>query len=320
MQMVRERWYIVLEADEVPRDRPLGAQRFGEDLVFWRDATGAVRCASARCPHRGASLALGSVHEGQIACPFHGFRFRGTDGRCAHIPANGEAEPSAAYDVPVHTALERHGFVWLWWGEPRDDVPEPPWFPELDDPRWRWKAGRLHDDWPIHWTRVVENQLDFAHLPFVHATSIGRFVQTPVMDVEIETDGVDYLKTWVSNQEAGSLELHAPNLWRNRLGEKASIVAVFVPINEGTTRTYIRYYQRQVTLPVVADLFGWVMRWANLWILSQDKVVVSSQRPAEAHLGNGDRLIAADAPIAWFRAWRHRASKVAPERQDPPAL
>lgn len=304
MTLVQDRWYIVLEADQVGQ-HPLKARRHGRDLVFWRDATGTVRCTLDRCPHRGASLALGKVVDGEIACPFHGFRFDGS-GKCTAIPANGDKPVPDAYRVQAFTVLEAHGFIWLWEGAPQDDPPAPPWFHDFDDPRWRWKPGRFHDVWPTHWTRVVENQLDFTHLPFVHATSIGRFVEAP-MEVTVEDDG-DYMKTWVTNQQASTIELHAPNLWRNQIGASTYIMAVFVPVDEDHTATYIRYYQRHVPWWGLAHVYGWVMARANRWILNQDRLVVTSQRPKAVTPGIDERLVASDKPIAWFRRWwaQHR--------------
>lgn len=311
MKLVPNRWYIIAESDEIRAGHPLAARRHGEELVLWRDTQGVLRCTADRCPHRGASLALGTVQGDAIVCPFHGFQFRGSDGQCTHIPAQGDQPPPRGYAVPARVVREAHGFVWLWVGAPRETYPEPPWFADLDDPKWRWRAGRMQDDWPIHWTRVVENQFDFTHLPFVHASTIGRFVDQQ-MDVKTESDGADYLKTWAGNQEAGVLELHAPNLWRNRIGASTYIMAVFVPLDEGHTRTYIRYYQSHVPWPVLSTIYGWVMSKANAWILSQDRRVVTSQTPPETSLRNGEKLLASDAPIIWFRRWRDR------HMDDPP--
>ena len=85
--MLRNQWYAILSAHELPPDRPLGVTRFGQPLVFWRDH-GQVCCVSDICPHLGAALSGGKICQGKIQCPFHGFEFQG-DGQCTHIPANG---------------------------------------------------------------------------------------------------------------------------------------------------------------------------------------------------------------------------------------
>ncbi len=38
----------------------------------------------------------------------------------------------------------------------------------------RFKYGHLNDTWNIHYSRVIENQLDVQHLAFVHRNTIGR--------------------------------------------------------------------------------------------------------------------------------------------------
>ena len=301
MELVRDRWYIVLDAAEVPKKGPHGALRHGVPLVFWR-ADGQVHCASDICPHRGAALHLGTVHDGCIVCPFHGFRFDGA-GQCTHMPPQGTKPPPKGYGVQTWEAREAHGYIWLWWGERRETYPPIPWFPELDEPGWRWRWSRFHDDWPIHYTRVLENQLDFTHLPFVHATSIGRTVAHEV-EVTVESDG-DRMTATASNQRT-LLELVAPNLWRNRMGAKTQIVAVFVPIDAENTRTYIRFYQRIVPWPVLGDLVCWLTQPVNRFILSQDRRVVTSQLPSEAVHGSAEKLVRSDAPILWARRWRAR--------------
>ena len=177
LELVRNRWYVILESHEVPSGRPLGVTRLGMPLVLWRDSAGVLRCVSDRCPHRGAALSLGRVVDGCVECPFHGFRFDGA-GACTQIPANGTDKPiPSAMRTPASEVREANGFVWLWYGETpsadRPALPDLPWFPEIDD---RYVYASFADDWDTHYTRAVENQLDFTHLPFVHATTIGKSV------------------------------------------------------------------------------------------------------------------------------------------------
>ena len=288
----------MLDADELG-SAPLGVQRHGEPLVFWRSGD-SVHCALDQCPHRWARLSLGTVQDGCLTCPFHGFRFD-PDGQCTRMPPDGPGVPSRRMAVQTWEAREAHGFVWIWWGARRDSYPPIPWFDELQAPGWRWRWSRITETWDTHWSRVAENQLDFTHLPFVHRTSIGRGLD-PAVEVRIEGDG-DRLTMWASNQKT-RLELVAPNLWRNRLGDKVNIVMVFAAIDEGTTRAYVRFYQRIVPLPVLGDLVCWLSRWPNAFILGQDRRVVTSQHPAPARLRNGEQLVKSDAPIIWFRRWQ----------------
>ncbi|MGL6105142.1 Rieske 2Fe-2S domain-containing protein, partial [Romboutsia sp.] len=86
--MIKNQWYIVLSSDEL-RDKPLGVTRFSEKLVFWRGKNNEVCCIKDKCIHRGASLCMGKVVDGEIECPFHAFKYDNT-GQCTTIPANGK--------------------------------------------------------------------------------------------------------------------------------------------------------------------------------------------------------------------------------------
>lgn len=300
--MVQDRWYVVLESSEVGR-APLGVTRMGEAMVFWRDASGAVRATSDRCPHRGASLALGKVKDGCVECPFHGFRFDG-GGACTRIPANGTKKaPPPSMRVRAWEVREQNGFVWLWWGEARAELPPVPWFEELDE-RYAW-AG-FSDDWDTHWTRAVENQLDFTHLPFVHQTTIGASLPEELA-VRTEVDGDRIVATYdPSTYDAKGffVELVAPNLWRNRLAEGVYAVAAFVPVDERRTRLYLRFYQNHLTLPGLGWLGCQVANLFNRVVLAQDKRVVLTQEPRKVGDGELDVLVASDAPIAAWRRWQ----------------
>lgn len=295
--MVRDRWYVIAESREVPGGRPVGMTRFGLPLVLWRDG-GRVRIASDVCPHRGAAMHLGRVVEGRIACPFHGFEFD-AEGACAHVPAGCKVPP--AMRLEPYPAREAHGFVWMWYGEPRADYPPVPWFEDMPDVPTSWFA----DDWPVHWTRAVENQLDFSHLSFVHRTTIGVFTRPDVMmSTEVGEDRVRAFSG--EDRDRAYIEWIAPNIWRNKIGPKTWIQAAFVPIDDSASRTYVRYAQGWITAPVLGELFCRLMNPLNRIILDQDRRVVVSQRPIVGEHGNGDRLLAIDEPIAAFRTWRKR--------------
>ena len=59
----------------------------GLNLAVFRDERGEVHALDAYCPHMGANLAAGGRVKGDcLECPFHAWRFRGSDGKCTHIP------------------------------------------------------------------------------------------------------------------------------------------------------------------------------------------------------------------------------------------
>ncbi|MCA0302510.1 MAG: aromatic ring-hydroxylating dioxygenase subunit alpha [Proteobacteria bacterium] len=315
MRVPLDHWYPLLESRELGR-RPLGLERLGRRFVFWRTADGRAHAHDERCPHLGAALSGGTVCDDRLVCPFHGFAFD-SGGACRVLPASGrDGTIPQGLAVTSYPVCERHGFVWLWWGARRETVPEPPYFPEFDDAGWRSTTSRV--DWPVHYTRAIENQLDVAHLAIVHRTTIGRGGQTRVHGPHVEADATG-IKVWTTNtrddgtpapsREALAAEaakrpptLHFlfPGLWRLTISDSLKNVIAFVPINERLTRYYLRLYHRHRN-PLVAKPFEWAMAVSNRFILDQDRRVVVTQTPAVSLDATDDRLVAADRAIVAFR-------------------
>lgn len=102
--MDEEGWQLAARVEAIPAARPLAVEVGGRVVLLCRSGS-EVFALDARCPHAGQSLAQGRVRGGAIACPFHGARFRLSDG--------------AALGGPTRTALGTHavrlekGEVWV---------------------------------------------------------------------------------------------------------------------------------------------------------------------------------------------------------------
>ncbi len=316
MEVIQNRWYAVLASSELGAERPVGRRRFGLDLVFWRDGRGGVAVATDRCPHRRAKLSLGRVKEGCVECPFHGFTFD-AEGGCRSIPAHPERPVPRAMRVDAATAREAHGYVWLWTGPAEAPTAPIPFF----DFEGFTHAGSEHTEpVEVHYTLAIENQLDFAHLPFVHANTIGRGMPPGPMNVRTEVEG-DRIRAWLDGQD-DFLELRGPNVWRLRLGANLYQQLAFAPVDARRMVYYVRTYQRVVRVPGLDWLFGAAQRLTNPVILRQDSRVVESIPAGETRLrGAGEVLVPSDAPIIAYRRWReaHRGPLAAfdgPPRDD----
>jgi phenylpropionate dioxygenase-like ring-hydroxylating dioxygenase large terminal subunit len=290
----------------------------GEKLVFWRDRGGQVQVLRDKCAHRGVALSAGAVKHDCVECPFHGFQYDST-GRCRLIPANGQgAKVPERFRVPGYPVREVHDFIWIWWGEPRDELPEPRFFEDIG-PKMSFSSFR--DPWPVHYSRAVENQLDVMHLPFVHHNTIGKGGRTLVDGPLVEWLDEDRLRFHVFNRvddgtpsrkpeelEAGDAQVYLdflfPNIWQNFLSDKMRIVAAFAPVDEENTMVYIRAYQGFLTLPGLAQLVDSIFKPFNRLILSQDKRVVITQQPKKTWLRMGENLVQGDRPIVEYRTRR----------------
>ncbi|WP_420451393.1 Rieske 2Fe-2S domain-containing protein [Ilumatobacter sp.] len=183
-----DHWYVVAESDDVAPG-PLAVRLLGRDLVVWRASSGELVAAPDRCPHREAPLSAGSVSDGCVECPYHGWRF-GEDGRCVEIPSSGAGRPvPPAAHLPTVRATERYGLVWLCLGDPVADIPAMP--AEDDDAYRRINSGV--DVWSTSVTRMTDNFLDISHFPYVHIGTFGIAQNTDVPTIEMEPLDDDFI-------------------------------------------------------------------------------------------------------------------------------
>ena len=74
-------------------------------LVALFQHQGTIYAIDDICPHMGASLGSGAVCEGIVSCPWHGWRFRVTDGTWADAPQSGTRIPQYSTKVDGETIL-----------------------------------------------------------------------------------------------------------------------------------------------------------------------------------------------------------------------
>jgi vanillate O-demethylase monooxygenase subunit len=164
----RNAWYVAATAAEIS-DKPLGRTVCKERMVFYRGLQGQVHALEDFCPHRGAPLSLGRVCEGKLVCGYHGLEM-GCDGKTVAMPGQRVRGFPAVRAFP---AVERHGFVWVWPGEPAAaDEAKLPALPWADDPQWAYGGGLYHI--ACDYRLMVDNLMDLTHETYVHATSIGQ--------------------------------------------------------------------------------------------------------------------------------------------------
>jgi phenylpropionate dioxygenase-like ring-hydroxylating dioxygenase large terminal subunit len=325
--MIPNQWYAILDSREVKTGKPVGVKRLGERLVLWRDENGQVACMQDQCVHRGAALSAGKLVDHHIQCPFHGLEYDAS-GKCVYIPAISRSGiVPKVFCQRAYPTRELQNFIWIWWGEPRSDLPPIRWFDSIDD---SFVYDTLVDPWPTHYSRAIENQLDVIHLPFVHYNTIGRgdrrVVDGPI--VRWDKEDPDLMSLWVYNRvddgvpprkadqipeptRHPQLQFHMPNFWQNWIGDDMRIVAFFVPVDEENMIMYLRLYQRTVKAPILKQIFNFFGKISNLVIERQDKRVVVTQRPYRTFNRMGESLLQGDSPIILYRRRREELINVA---------
>jgi phenylpropionate dioxygenase-like ring-hydroxylating dioxygenase large terminal subunit len=211
--------------------------------------------------------------------------------------------------VKAYQAKECYGLVWVSLGQPEQDVPP---FPEWEDESFR-KVLCGPYEFNASAPRTIENFLDIAHFPFVHAGILGDENRPEIADYEVEIRPTGVY--------ARDVRVWQPNPYGTGVGDTVVYTyAVYRPLTA--------YLTKESTGPRFAILFtvtpheavkstGWMwmamnygegaddelVRWQDA-IVAQDRPVVESQRPellpldlqAELHLRSDRTAIA-------YRKW-----------------
>jgi phenylpropionate dioxygenase-like ring-hydroxylating dioxygenase large terminal subunit len=297
-------WTMVALGRALIPGKPLALLVAGERVVLFRDSAGAPAALIDRCPHRGVALSFGRVEEGEIQCPFHGWRF-GADGRCVSTPWNPEAkrESLSATALPVR---EAGGVLWLFTGRgPAPSEPIPP--DALLQPNTHLFAQSVV--WKVHWTRVMENMLDSPHVAFVHRKTFGGPVARQlkakpdarlVMRFEPHEHGGRIAAIIEGEERPAALDYRFPNLMELTLDAKGRlfrILAVCIPLSQNETRLMLvtaRGFLRW-------RLLDWLFARANLRIAEEDRAIVESSLPPIVPSPEQEKSLPTDAPTLAFR-------------------
>ncbi len=200
----RNHWYVACMPAEID-DKPLGRMICGERLVLYRGPQGQAVALEDWCPHRGAPLSLGRVVEGRLICGYHGLEM-GCEGKAVAMPGQRVGSFPPVRRFPVE---ERHGFVWLWPGDPAAaDVALIPDLTWAHDPAWAYGGGLYHIQ--ADYRLMIDNLMDLTHETYVHSTSIGQpeIDETPC---QTRVDGDEVITERFMNG------IHAPPFWQMAL-------------------------------------------------------------------------------------------------------
>jgi len=277
-------WHPIALASEVD-ERPKKFTLLGEDVVAFRD-TGGVVAMRDLCIHRGTRLSLGTVVDGCIVCPYHGWEYDST-GTCVKIPSlpSGSAIPKKARTT-VYATEEMYGLVWVALSDPVAPIPSWPENVWSQDSRytvflaynqvWRGNAGR-----------VIENGMDFSHFEFVHRGLTG-LADGPIIkphDVDVTDYGLHY--SYYDSRITREYLVYAPFTMHDRKVEANGDVTVLTliasPIDATTTHVY-QFVARNHDGAVAFENKGLQQAEPEVMaalekVTEQDRMIVESQRP-----------------------------------------
>lgn len=316
--MIRNQWYGILWSKKLKAGKIVAVRRFGLNLILFRTEDGKAACVLDGCAHRKASLGGGCVRNGNIACPFHGIEYDAS-GKCVFIPSDGRSSTVSysRFDLKHFPIREIGDIIFAWYGDSEPDK-EPDCFELLTDRSFVY--SHLDDHWKVHYSRVIENQLDVSHLAFVHRTTIGRGNKTLVNGPKVEWIDDNTFRTSANNEtdngqipksnadsviKSTNLNFKFPSLWLNNITDKIKVLAYFVPVDDENAILSVRFYNRITGIRIIDRFIAWLGKYANKVIERQDKRVVETQNPKRSELRMDENLVTADRPIIEYRTKRN---------------
>jgi phenylpropionate dioxygenase-like ring-hydroxylating dioxygenase large terminal subunit len=303
-------WTPVLPIAEI-ETQPVAVELAGERIVLFRNSQAEIGALVDCCPHRGAALSLGRVSEdGCLECPYHGWQFD-TDGACTHVPLNNPADLQLSQlAVGSLTTRTIAGLVWVFTGQ--GEAPEP----QLPDSLMRSPESYFlyHEVWNAHWTRLVENAMDYVHLPYVHhnsfggeivknATESGSFVKFEIERAEHSVRFFNRLHSIDSGcaiEPGFAFEWYQPNLVVLKFDEMGIPIRMHsfaIPIDRERTRYLLAFELLEPYSADVAQQF--------LDPIVEDRITIESQI-GEIPTTTGECNVPSDRATLLFRRWYHQ--------------
>jgi phenylpropionate dioxygenase-like ring-hydroxylating dioxygenase large terminal subunit len=341
-EYMRRFWQPVCYSDDI-EDLPVRLKILGEELVVFRDRSGAVGLLELHCPHRGTSLEFGLVGDKGIRCCYHGWLFD-VDGTILETP--GEPANSTLKDRLFHGAYpihEAHGVVFAYLGPPE----QRPAFPTYDSfvrPGYRIIPGQKYF-YPCNWLQILENTMDAVHTAFLHTIVSGavftdEFGVLPELDFAETPIGIIYIATRRvgDNIWSRSVENVLPNLqqvapiWETGHQEHPfsgpMMSRWIVPLDDTTTMLIELRHVSETEGVVTPD---W---WADRNIMLPGQLGMDTYEESQRHPGDFEAQVSqrpiavhglehlgtTDRGITMFRNQIRRGIRAVKAGQDPQGL
>jgi phthalate 4,5-dioxygenase oxygenase subunit len=201
--LFRSYWLPALLSQELPDvdGPPVRTRILGEDLVAFRDSSGAVGLIDAFCPHRRAPMYFGRNEECGMRCVYHGWKFD-RDGNCVDMPSE---PPDSLFKTKVHIraypAHEAGGIVWTYMGR-RETMPPPPDYEFVRAPATHRSMSKHVQD--CNYLQALEGGLDSSHATILHNADIADLqwlndFERTVPRIQVHTTDYGYMYAGVRN-------------------------------------------------------------------------------------------------------------------------
>ena len=165
--LLRRYWMPIAGVSEFEQRSTKPVRLLGEDLVLYKDLSGAYGLVDRRCAHRRADLAYGMVEQHGLRCNYHGWCFN-QSGQCVSQPFEDTCFPERnakeRVRIKAYPVQAKGGMLWAYLG------PQPaPLLPDWEAFSWpNGFAQVVISELPCNWFQCQENSIDPVHFEWMH--------------------------------------------------------------------------------------------------------------------------------------------------------
>jgi phenylpropionate dioxygenase-like ring-hydroxylating dioxygenase large terminal subunit len=157
-------WVFIGYVNEVKNETVKSVTYMNKNLILWKSKAGVISLQDAYCPHMGAHLGFGKVHEENLICAFHKRSFN-NDGICI-----GRGKKNKSYPLSQIQHL-----IFAWFGEDTPSWHMPNFFigfPNDSSLEWKiFKSKKMNYD--FHPKDLLDNTVDALHFKTFHKQCIS---------------------------------------------------------------------------------------------------------------------------------------------------
>jgi len=291
-------WYVVALSEQLTAKTVLSRTVLDEWLVIFRDREDNPVALQDRCLHRNSRLSAGTLQDGQIQCPYHGWQYD-AQGTVVNVPAEGPTGcPQIARRAVSYATREKDGYVYV---RLSDTVPEVSPFAMPYYKASGWKTVRVINRFQNTVTNCAENFIDIPHTASVHP---GIFRKAQQQQLKMKVDRYEGTVTATYSQETTNLgwfgwflnphkkeikhidQFFMPNVTRVEYDmgptRRCFITSQSVPETEDSTLVYTDVTFNYGLWNKLARPF---VRWTAQKIIEQDVVALKLQQETIAKYG-----------------------------------
>jgi phenylpropionate dioxygenase-like ring-hydroxylating dioxygenase large terminal subunit len=324
------RWYVAAKTVQVKANAPFGTEVLGQKVVLWRDKAGKVHALEDYCPHRGAPLSRGEVHEGNIACRYHGVTLDGT-GTILRVPAMPDCPMEGRRVLTSYATAEAADAVFIYMAS-AEQPKAPPLVMPPEFTSDEWTGFLCSSAWDCNYRYALDNLADPMHGCYLHANSftLAFGAKQDLMKLERHDEGFVVSRVsqtgenfdWtdmVVRSDTAYCRLDIPYPPAGGPGGPFRIIGFTTPVNERSCRVYFWRLRKVQGTAREAWRFLYRSTFENRhWnVLEQDREMLENM-PDDAR--KREMLYQHDVGVSRIRVLMKQAAREQLEAEDARAL